>query len=367
VPEYLYPGVYVEEVPSASRPIEGVGTSVAAFVGVAPSGPELAGPLAGIADFERLYGRVDEGPGGGAGHLGRAAWGFFRNGGRRLHIARVADPADLPAGLEALASVDEVALVAAPDAAAVADPEARLAAAEALVAHAEAKQRFALLDAPAGATAADVGALRQRLDTSYAALYAPWLVAGSRGRQAATPPSGFVAGVYARAALEHGPHVAPSGLPVGGVARVTDAPAAGADGVNVLRRSWGRGVRIWGNRTLSSDPEWKYVNVRRYLLFLERSLAQGTQWAVFETNGEALWSEVRLTAESFLLAQWRAGGMVGTRADEAFFVRCDRTTMTQNDLDNGRLVCLVGVAPLRPAEFVIFRIGCATRPDADQP
>ena len=127
-------------------------------------------------------------------------------------------------------------------------------------------------------------------------------------------------------------------------------------GVNCLRSFPGRGFRVWGARTVSSDPEWKYVNVRRYFLYLEHSIDKGTQWAVFEPNGEALWQQVRRTIEDFLLNEWRAGALVGSKAEQAFFVRCDRTTMTQNDIDQGRLVCLVGVAVLKPAEFIIFRI-----------
>jgi len=129
------------------------------------------------------------------------------------------------------------------------------------------------------------------------------------------------------------------------------------EGINVLRFFEGRGHRIWGARTLSADPEWKYVNVRRLLIYLEHSIDEGTQWTVFEPNGEALWVRVRSAIEDFLLNAWRNGALLGDKADRAFFVRCDRSTMSQNDLDNGRLICLIGVAPLRPAEFVTFRIG----------
>jgi hypothetical protein len=132
------------------------------------------------------------------------------------------------------------------------------------------------------------------------------------------------------------------------------------EGINVLRFFEGRGYRVWGARTITSDPEWKYVNVRRYFLYLERSIDRGTQWVVFENNGYALWANVRRTIEDFLFNEWKSGHLFGTKPEEAYFVRCDRTTMTQNDLDNGRLVCFVGVAPLRPAEFVIFRIGQKT-------
>jgi phage tail sheath protein FI len=127
--------------------------------------------------------------------------------------------------------------------------------------------------------------------------------------------------------------------------------------INVLRYLPGRGFRVWGARTATSDPEWKYVNLRRYFAFLEASIERGTQWAVFEPNGDELWTNVRRTVDDFLFNEWRSGHLLGVTPDEAYFVRCDRTTMTQNDLDNGRMICLIGVAPLRPAEFVIFRIG----------
>ena len=131
-------------------------------------------------------------------------------------------------------------------------------------------------------------------------------------------------------------------------------------GVNCLRLLNGRGLRVWGARTISSDPEWKYLNVRRYFNYLGASIDRGTQWAVFEPNGELLWANVRGTIGDFLYNEWRNGALLGTKPEEAFFVRCDRTTMTQNDLDNGRLICLIGVAVVKPAEFVIFRIGQKT-------
>jgi hypothetical protein len=129
------------------------------------------------------------------------------------------------------------------------------------------------------------------------------------------------------------------------------------DGINCLRFFEGRGFRIWGARTISSDPEWKYVNLRRYFAYLERSIDRGTQWAVFEPNGERLWSNVRITIEDFLFNELVSGALLGEKPERAYFVRCDRSTMTQNDLDNGRLVCLIGLAVVKPAEFVIFRIG----------
>jgi phage tail sheath protein FI len=131
-------------------------------------------------------------------------------------------------------------------------------------------------------------------------------------------------------------------------------------GINCIRTLPNRGIRVWGARTLSSDPEWKYVNVRRYFLYLEASIDRGTQWAVFEANDERLWANIRSTISNFLYNEWVKGALLGATPMEAFFVRCDRSTMTQNDLDNGRLVSLIGVAMLKPAEFVIFRIGQKT-------
>lgn len=116
-------------------------------------------------------------------------------------------------------------------------------------------------------------------------------------------------------------------------------------------RPWGRG------KAIGSDPEWKYVSVRRYLVYLEHSIDRSTQWAVFEPNGEELWANVRRTIDEFLFSEWQKGKLLGDKQENAYFVKCDRSTMTQDDLDNGRLVCLIGVAVLRPAEFVIFRIG----------
>lgn len=127
-------------------------------------------------------------------------------------------------------------------------------------------------------------------------------------------------------------------------------------GVNVIRAFPGRGIRVWGARTLSSDPLWKYVNVRRLFIFLEESIDEGTQWVVFEPNDIPLWARVRQTIVQFLTGVWRTGALAGATPEEAFFVKCDRTTMTQDDIDNGRLICVIGVAPVKPAEFVIFRI-----------
>jgi phage tail sheath protein FI len=172
-----------------------------------------------------------------------------------------------------------------------------------------------------------------------------------------------MAGIYARNDVEIGVHKAPAnevvrnaiGLEV--LINKAQQDVLNPLGINCIRFFEGRGIRVWGARTISSDPEWKYLNIRRYFAFLEASIDRSTQWAVFEPNGERLWANIRRTVESFLANEWKEGHLAGTKVEEAFFVRCDRSTMTQNDLDNGRLICLIGVAPLYPAEFVIFRIG----------
>jgi phage tail sheath protein FI len=177
------------------------------------------------------------------------------------------------------------------------------------------------------------------------------------------PPEGFLAGIYARSDNERGVHKAPANEIVRGALGFNVPVSHGTqevlnpEGINVLRSFEGRGNRVWGARTLSSDPEWTYVNVRRLFIYLEASIDRSTQWAVFEPNNEALWKKVSMTIESFLVDVWRTGALMGNSPNEAFFVRCDRTTMSQGDLDNGRLICLIGVAPTKPAEFVIFRIG----------
>lgn len=238
-----------------------------------------------------------------------------------------------------------------------------------LVGHAERMwYRIAVLDSPDQALVGDVRDYRAQFDSKHAALYYPWITIADpvTETEITTPPSGFVAGIYARNDIERGVHKAPANevvrlaidfeLPV----NKGQQDVLNPEGVNCLRYFEGRGRRIWGARTISSDPEWKYVNLRRYFAFLERSIEKGTQWAVFEPNGSALWSNVRLTIEDFLFNEWKSGHLLGDSIDEAYFVKCDRTTMTQNDLDNGRLICHIGVAALRPAEFVIFRIGQKT-------
>ncbi|MCB8983628.1 MAG: phage tail sheath subtilisin-like domain-containing protein [Ardenticatenaceae bacterium] len=235
-----------------------------------------------------------------------------------------------------------------------------------LISHCERmRYRIAVLDAADNQVISEVRQYRGQIDSTHAALYYPWVTTVNPldGEEINLPPSGFVAGIYARNDVEKGVHKAPANevvrLAIGFEALLNKAQqdVLNPEGINCFRFFDGRGYRLWGARTISSDPEWKYVNLRRYFAYLERSIELGTQWVVFENNDHRLWANVRRTVEDFLFNEWKSGRLFGEKPEEAYFVRCDRSTMTQNDLDNGRLICLVGVAPVRPAEFVIFRIG----------
>ncbi len=286
-----------------------------------------------------------------------------------------ADPDNInrPArGLGALGEIEDIAIVAVPDTVALADAEQQTAVQD-LIAHCEQERyRMAVVDPPSESSISEVREFRSQFDTKYAALYYPWLRIVDPTRRPDPgmppplldiPPSGAVAGIYARSDIERGVHKAPANEVVLGITDFTTnvtydrQSVLNPEGINALRFFEGRARRVWGARTMSSDPEWKYVNVRRLFIYLEHSIDKSTQWAVFEPNNERLWASVRQTIEDFLLQVWTTGALMGTKPEEAFFVRCDRTTMTQNDLDNGRLICLIGVAPTYPAEFVIFRIG----------
>lgn len=271
-------------------------------------------------------------------------------------------------GLTALETAEDVSIVMVPAAAAIADTHA--AVLMEMQKHCRRmRYRVGIVDARAGMSLEEVRTFRNNFDDSRLALYYPWVIATDptgQGTEISLPPSGFMAGVYARTDVDRGVHKAPANEVVLGALRFEQQinkfqqELLNPNGVNCLRSFPGRGHRVWGGRTLSSDPEWKYLNVRRFFLYLERSIEKSTQWAVFEPNGEALWANMRSTVEDFLFNEWKNGRLLGGTPKEAYFVRCDRSTMTQNDIDNGRMVCVVGVAPLRPAEFVIFRIGQKT-------
>lgn len=278
----------------------------------------------------------------------------------------------VPAGFDLLAALEDVSIVAAPGYSSYAETAAA-AIQNKLINHVEKPRmyRIGVLDAPLAKTPSEMREERGKIDSTRAALYYPWVtIANPLAGPGSTapseiqlPPSGFVAGIYARNDVQRGVHKAPANEIVRDALRFerevnfAEQELLNPIGVNCLRYLSGRGYRIWGARTVSSDPEWKYVNVRRYFNYLESSIDRGTQWAVFEPNNELLWANIRGTIGDFLYSEWRTGALLGAKPEQAYFVRCDRSTMTQNDLDNGRMICLIGVAPVRPAEFVIFRVG----------
>jgi len=278
------------------------------------------------------------------------------------------------APLAQLARIDDISIVAAPGYASFAD---RAGIQDALIIHAETRKayRFAVLDTRRGIIPTQALTDKSVIDSSYAAIYYPWVVVSnplarlddaSIPRELTLPPSGFICGIYARNDIARSVSKSPGNEIVRGALRFernishAEQELLNPRGVNCLRFFPGRGYRLWGSRTASSDPEWKYIGPRRFFLYLEHSIDRSTQWAVFENNGPLLWANVREAVSSFLYNEWRSNNLLGSTPEEAFFVRCDRSTMTQNDLDNGRMICLIGVAVLKPAEFVIFRIGQKT-------
>jgi phage tail sheath protein FI len=271
-------------------------------------------------------------------------------------------------GIQALIDIDEVSIVAVPGI-------TSQVVQDALINHCETlKDRFAVLDpAPkAGSQAPDLNDIqtqRQNYDTKYAAIYYPRILVRDplTDTNIPIPPSGHILGIYARTDIERGVHKAPANEVVRGIAGFEltinkgeqDILNPKPNNINVLRdfRKSGRGYRVWGARCITSDPDWKYINVRRLFIFVEESIDEGTQWVVFEPNDEPTWARVRRTVSNFLTNVWRDGALQGSKPEEAFFVKCDRTTMTQTDIDNGKLIMEIGIAPVKPAEFVIFRIG----------
>jgi phage tail sheath protein FI len=277
-------------------------------------------------------------------------------------LAHEGNPDDVT-GLAAFAAIEDISIVAAPGSTQF--PEAR-GIRQAVITHCEnLRYRVAVLDVPRNSGVNAARGFRNETSSTRAAIYYPWVTVMDpfQGTPLLLPPSGFVAGIWARNDITHAVFKAPANEVIRSAIDLERRLTKGQqdvlnpEGVNCLRFFAGRGNLVWGARTMSDDPEWKYVSVRRYFAYLEHSIERGTQWAVFENNGDALWANVRRTIEDFLLVEWKMGALLGVDPKDAFFVRCDRTTMLQGDLDNGRLICLIGVAVVKPAEFVIFRIG----------
>jgi phage tail sheath protein FI len=271
-------------------------------------------------------------------------------------------------GIAALIDASEISIIAAPG---ITDQTTQMA----LIDQCQTlKYRFAILDpapTPSGGapTMTTIQAQRNLYDTEYAAIYFPRIVVSDplTGNPLAVCPSGHMAGIYAQTDDARGVWKAPANVVISGILSLETKLSKGDQdilnpephNINALRdfTAQGRGLRVYGARVITSDEEWKYINVRRLFIFLESSLDQGTQWAVFEPNDQALWNRLIQSVSAFLTTIWQQGGLMGATADQAFFVKCGYDTMSSDDIENGRLIMLVGVAPVFPAEFVIIRIG----------
>lgn len=390
MPTYLTPGVYMEEKPGDARSILPVGTSTAAILGAAPAaGRHLNEPIAvsNWSQFIREF--VDENSP--STDLARAVFGFFNNGGSRCYVLNVgpgnpiAGDERTRTGISALETVDEAKIICAPGFDDVLSYEA-------LISHCEKMgDRFAILDPPpqvdrldalkkvgtAGASPstgegaekkkkpAPKDALRPR-QTNCAAFYFPYIMARdplSSGVIVPTPPSGHLAGVYARTDATRGVHKAPANEPIRGALDLTykvnheEQGELNSAGVNCLRFFSDAGVRIWGARTLAEESsEWRYISVRRLFNMIEESIEINTRWIVFECNDSRTWKNIERDIRAFLTLVWRSGALKGDTPEQAFFVKCDDETNPPEVIDAGRLVTEIGIAPVKPAEFIIFRV-----------
>ena len=394
---YLSPGVYVEEVDRGSKPIEAVGTNTVGFLGESSKGPvNEAVLITNWSQFVKTFGDFAQcSP-----YLAHAVYGFFNNGGSRCFVVNVGGggdeqeltpavvgpgdkkdgkeekkasapkgPVDKDAlyigrdggpgrrsGIKCFEEVDEIAIIAAPG-------QTSPAVQDALLTHCETrKDRFAILDSPE-TISGGIDRLPKPRDSKYGAYYFPWIQCYDPEKgNVYVPPSGHIAGVYSRTDSERGVHKAPANEMIRGALGLKYNVSKGEQdllnpkGINAIRHMNGA-VRIWGARTLSSDPSWRYINVRRLFIMVESSIERATQWVVFEPNDHRLWKRVTRTISSFLTLLWRNGALMGTSPEQAFYVKCDEETNPAEVVDAGQLVVEVGLAPVKPAEFVIFRIG----------
>jgi hypothetical protein len=389
VPNYLSPGVYVEEVSSGPRPIEGVSTSTAGFLGVAPKADaHLQDPMAvnNWSQFLREFCDDDSK----STPLAQGVRGFFENGGSRCFVLNVGKGGSIAAGMSKghrqgialFEENDEISIVAAPGA-------SDAASFQTLIGHCyDMKDRVAILDAPeevqriedltkvaappvpgAPPAAGNAGGAARppQNDKGVAAFYFPYITvrdALDPTRLVNVPPSGHLAGIYARTDATRGVFKAPANEPIIGALNVTyrvtrqEQEVLNPAGVNCIRFFLDSGIKVWGARTIAeaSNP-WRYVNVRRLFIYIEQSIGRGTNWCVFEPNDLTLWKSVKRDVDAFLTRLWRDGALMGARPEDAFFVKCDAETNPPESVDAGQLVVQVGVAPVKPAEFVIFRIG----------
>lgn len=389
---YNAPDIYIEEVPSGARPIQAVGTSTAAFVGIAPD-PKITKVQAlacnNWTQFRNQFFPKDD-----SGNvvadaawtpLAHAVFGFFRNGGTRCYAVSLPKNKPVKDGLDALKQIDEIAIVAAPG---FTDP----ASYNDLLEHSEnMRDRVAILDGvervedinklvtvaraggPAAGAAGAAGGdgapdgVRPRLSKGgYGAFYYPWLVVQDpldSSKTVTVPPSGHIAGIWARTDATRGVHKAPANEPVRGALNLThiltrqDQEVLNPAGVNVIRFFTREGAMLWGARTLADgSSEWRYLNVRRLFNMIEESIATSTRWIVFEPNDRTLWKSIRRDVSAFLTRLWQDGALMGRTPQEAFFVKCDEETNPASNIDAGIVTTLIGIAPVKPAEFIVFRI-----------
>lgn len=380
MPQYLTPGVYVEEVSTGARPIEAVGTSTAGFVGVAPDARahlNEALPVNNWSEFLRLFAKEESR----STALSHAVFGFFQNGGSRCYVANVGANGSVMGsgkgrgGLSLLEAIEDISIVAIPGFTDAGSYEAALAHCESMgnrVAILDAKEKVDDITAltriatPEGKEE-NPGARARQSDGGFGAFYFPWLKVRDPLDPTAVvtiPPSGHLAGVYARIDSQRGVHKAPANEAIRGALDLTYRCTNGeqgelnSNGVNVIRFFQREGVRIWGARTLApAASEWRYINVRRLFNMVEESIARSTRWVVFEPNDASLWKSIVRDVGAFLLGLWRQGALMGATPEQAFFVKCDAETNPKEVIDAGRVVIEIGIAPLKPAEFVIFRIG----------
>ena len=274
-------------------------------------------------------------------------------------------------GMGGLAAVDEITMVCMPDAMTLGADGNDVALRDLqgkMIAHCEgAGDRMAILDAPPNLLPQEILEWRMNTagyDSKFATLYYPWIEVMDplTNQPMLVPPSGHVAGVWCRTDASRGVHKAPANEVVMGVNglgfQVTQGEQGGLNkvGINCIRSFPGRGIRIWGARTLSSDPEWRYINVRRLFNYIAESIMEGTQWSVFEPNDERLWMQLRIAASNFLTRTWREGALFGATPEQAFFVKCDSETNPPDVIEAGQVICEIGIAPVKPAEFVVFRL-----------
>lgn len=361
-----YPGVFVEEVPNGGRTIDGVSTSITAFIGGASRGSSYrAVRIDSFAKFEQRFGGLSANC-----DLGYAVQQFFLNGGEDAWVVRVErqlTAAKIIKGIRSLDTIDIFNLLLIPG---VTNSEAIFSATD----YCRQRRAFLILDSPKTAqTPAQMAQAVQNAalpNTADGSVYFPWTNIPdplNDGTVRMTPPSGAVAGVYARTDKSRGVWKAPAGtaanlLGVSGLSyNVTESEseALTALGINCLR-TFATGTLVWGARTLEgadqAASEWKYVPVRRVALFIEESLYRGTQWAVLEPNAEPLWAQIRLSVGAFLQKLFLQGAFQGNTPRDAYVVKCDATTTTQSDIDAGVVNVVVGFAPLKPAEFILLTI-----------